>query len=97
MKDNITITKSIIDAEENLNQNLKIILEQENILKPKLKRFRKKVKLEIEKTIKDYQEKYNLVIIPFINDNKIDIKIFCDLRTFKHENFLQEEFSHHRE
>lgn len=97
MKDNITITKSITDAEENLNQNLKIISEQKNILKPKLKSFNKKVKSEIEQVLNDYQEKYNLVLIPFINDNKIDIKLFCDLRTFKHENFLQEEFSHHKE
>lgn len=97
MKDDIIITKSIVEEEEKLNQSLKKISEQNKILKPKLKRFQKKVKLEIEKTIKDYQEKYNLVIIPFINDNKIDIKIFCDLRTFKHENFLQEEFSHHME
>lgn len=97
MKDNITITKSIVEVEKKLNQSLKTISEQNKILKPKLKRFQKKVKSEIEKTIKDYQERYNLVLIPFINDNKIDIKIFCDLRTFKHENFLQEEFLHHKE
>lgn len=72
MKDDIIITKSIVEEEEKLNQSLKKIYEQNKILKPKLKRFQKKVKLEIEKTIKDYQEKYNLVIIPFINDNKID-------------------------
>lgn len=72
MKDDIIITKSIVEEEEKLNQSLKKISEQNKILKPKLKRFQKKVKLEIEKTIKDYQEKYNLVIIPFINDNKID-------------------------
>ena len=89
MKDNIIITKSITDAEKNLNQNLKIILEQKSILKPKLKRFNKKVKLEIEQVIKDYQEKYNLDLIPFMNNYKIDIKLFCDLKTFKHENFPQ--------